>query len=346
MATAKEDLQKSFLNAIGKAEVKGQDINEKTMKREGTDDVDDFLESKMKDMFLGTFGETLAPANFFPTRLDPNIYDNGTLYRSTPFLSYLEAKNRVFPSDTLDIKYLKQTTGFAGEWIDPANDTSGDGTPVIGTATASMCYVALPVALSRIIGMGQSRTSRPQIMNNAQLALRQEINQTLVSGDTTGTEEFDGIDTIALDSGNRTNNQGAAMTIEKLDALDAIMSDTLKSYTTAVLTNKFVMNQIRSDMYPGVRNERVDVTAGINPIAYSTDAGPVPFIVDPNVPNTATQRRLDLINENFIFLENFMDMAYVQKGTSKPFTEDGWLTQVMVLYNTYPGGLVQMYNIL
>lgn len=347
MAMKTEEIQKTFLEAIGIPEIHGKDVNKKTMKREGTDDIDDFVQSAADDMMLKTFQETLAPDNFFPTRLDPNIYDNGTLYKRTPLLTYLEAKNKVLPSDTLDIKYLKQTAGFAAEWIDPANDTAGSGTPTIGTATASMCYVALPVKLSRIIGMGQSRASRPQIMNNAQMAFREEINQTLVSGSSSGTEEFDGIDTIAAASGNRTNLSGtSAMTVEKLDDLNAIMTHTLKNYSSFVLTNDFVLNQIRADMYPGVRNETVDVTAGINPIAYSTGSGPIPFIVDQNVPYTATQRRLDLFNEENLFFEQFMDMSWVQKGTDKPFTEDGWLVGVNVLYNTYPGGCVQAYNVL
>jgi len=325
-------------------------ISLKKHEKEGTDDIDDFIQSMGNDMLSKTTGgifETLAPTNFFPTRLDPKIYDNGTLFRRTPLLTYLEAKNKVMPSDTLDIKYLKQTAGFAGEWIDPAADTSGDGTPTIGTGSASMCYVALPVSLSRIIGMGASRASRPQIMNNAQMALREEINQTLVIGDATGTMEFNGLDTIAVDSGNRTNMGGAtAMTVEKLDDLSAIASATLKNPPSFILTNDFVMNQIRADMYPGVRNMTVDVTTGVNPIAHSTGTGLIPFIVDPNVPSTGGQRNLDLFNEEHIFFEQFMDMSWVQKGTSKPFTEDGWLVAVNVLYNTYPGGTVQAYNIL
>jgi hypothetical protein len=345
MAIAREELQKTISEAIGKVEVHGQDINEKTLSREGTDDVDDFIQSVADDLGSKTFGETLAPDNFFPTRLDPQIYDNGTLFRRTPLLTYLEAKGRTFPSDTLDIKYLKQTAGFAGEWIDPANDTAGTGTPTIGTATASMCYVALPVSLSRIIGLGQSRASRPQIMNLAQIALREEINQTLVSGSSSGTEEFDGLNTIAVASGNRTNLSGAAMTVEKLDDLCAIQCNTLKSDCSFVLTNDFVMNQIRSDMYPGLRNIPVEVTAGINPISYSTPRGPVPFISDQNIPTTASQRTINLLDEENIFIENFIDMAWVQKGITKPFAEDGWLTQVLVMYNTYPGGITQGYGI-
>jgi len=314
------------------------------MKKEGTDSIDDFVQSKQQDFMLQMFQQTLAPDNFFPQRLDPVIYDNGTLFKNTPTLTYLEAKNRVFPTDTLEIKHLKMTTGFAEEWIDPANDTSGDGTPVVGTGTASVKWCAVPVALSRILAMGQSR-ARPQLMNYAIMAIRQGLNAAIVAGDATGTQKFDGLDTIAQDSGNRTNLSGAEMTVEKLDNLRAIMTTTLKSFPTFVLTNDFTTNQIAKNMAATVRNVNLaDVVAGINPIAYTTPQGPIPIISDPFMPSTATQRRLDMFNEEFIFVENFMTPSWVQKGTSKPLTEDGWMVLGSTLYDTAPGLTVQGYN--
>lgn len=237
------------------------------------------------------------------------------------------------------------TTGFAEEWIDPDNDTSGSGVPTIGTATASMKWAAVPVSLSKIIGMGASGTSRQQLMNLAILALRQGLNSAIVAGDATGTHQFDGLDTIATDSGNRTNLSGAQMTVARMDNLRAIMTTTLRSFPTFVLTNDFTTNQIALDMAATIRNVNVtEVVAGINPIAYTTPTGPIPIISDPFVPATATQRHLNMLNEQFIFLENFMTPSWVQAGATKPLTEDGWMVLGSTLYDTAPGLTVQAYN--
>lgn len=347
MSMTVKDIQDDFIKQIiGEIDIQEQSITPKAMKKEGTNDVDDFMQAKASDMMIDKFQQTLAADNFFPQRLDPKIYDNGTLFQSTPCLTYLEAKNRVFASDTLEIKHLKMTTGFADEWIDPANNTAGTGTPVVGTATASMKFAAVPVSLSRIIGMGQSASSRQQLMNYAQMALRQGLNATIVAGDKDGgSNKFDGLDTIAVDSGNRTNLSGAEMTVARMDNLRAIYSTTLKSFPTFVLTNDFTTNQIAKDMAATVRNVNLaDVAAGINPIAYTTPTGPIPIISDPNVPSTVTQRHLNMLNEQFIFVENFMTPSWVQKGNAKPFAEDGWMVLVSTLYNTAPGLTVQAYN--
>jgi len=341
-----KELGDEFLKQmLGETKVFQQDITPQAMKREGTGDIDDFVQSKQEDFMIDMFQQALAPDNFFPQRLDPQIYDNGTLFRNTPTLTYLEARNRAFPTDTLEIKHLKMTAGFVEEWIDPDNDTTGAGVPTVGTATASMKWAAVPVSLSRILGMGASK-ARPQLMNYAIMALRQGLNSAIVAGDSTGTEQFDGLDTIAQDSGNRTNLAGAAMTVARMDNLRAIYTTTLKSFPTFVLTNDFVTNQIALDMAATVRNvNTTEVTAGINPIAYTTPTGPIPIISDPYVPSTATQRRLDMLNEEFIFLENFLTPSWVQKGTAKPLTEDGWMVLGSTLYNTAPGLTVQAYNI-
>lgn len=346
MAASLESIQDDFLKQLlGETKVFQQDITPQAMKREGTGDIDDFVQSKQQDFMIQMFQQALAPDNFFPQRLDPTIYDNGTLFRSTPTLAYLEARNRAFPSDTLEIKHLKMTAGFTEEWIDPANSTTGDGTPTIGTATASMKWAAVPVALSRILGMGASRASRPQLMNLAIMALRQGLNAAVVAGDKDGTQKFDGLDTICTDSGNRTNLAGAEMTVARMDNLRAIMTTTLKSYPTFVLSNDFTTNQIAKDMSATVRNVNItEVVAGINPIAYTTPTGPIPIISDPFVPATATQRHLNMLNEEFIFLENFMTPSWVQKGTEKPLVEDGWMVLGSTLYNTAPGLTVQAYN--
>jgi len=106
MAMKAEEIEKTFLEAIGKVETHGKDITEKTMKKEGTDDIDDFIQSMGNDMLSKTTGgifETLAPTNFFPTRLDPKIYDNGTLFRRTPLLTYLEALVNLFSEGHLGV---------------------------------------------------------------------------------------------------------------------------------------------------------------------------------------------------------------------------------------------------
>lgn len=350
MAVSAQQIQQDIMEALkGNIEIKTQPINEKAFKKEGTDDLDDFVQSIAGDMALGTSGQlqqAMASGNYFPTVLDPTIYDNGVLYRKTPCLTYLETKNRRRPADSTEHKFIKMTAGFTEEWITETGNTLGTGEATTGTATASMKYVALPVSMSDIIGKGASAPARAQLMEYAQVALREGFNKVVVAGDSAGgSNQFDGLDEIAEDSGTRVNLAGAELTLSDLFSAEATMNLTAKASPSFLLTNAEVMNQIKEDMVPTLRNERVDVTAGVRVPAYASNAMDIPIISDPNVPHTATQRRLDFIDELYAFIADFMTPFFVPAGRTKPFASDGWYAQVAVQYHTAPAKNVQIYNI-
>lgn len=347
MATNVEQIKQDMVDQLrGQVEVKTKKLDEKALKKEGTESIDDLVESITSDMMVNTFQQQMSSANFMPTILDPQIYDNGVLYGMTPCLTYLESKGRRMPANSTEIEYIKLTAGFAGEWVQETDATSGSGEATTSTATANMKYLALPISLSDMIGKGASATARAQLMEYAQMALREEFNRTLVAGDVNVNYEFDGLDEIAEDSGTRVNMSGAEITIDDLNSAEATMTRTPKTFPTFLLTGAEVLNQIKADMMATLRNvDKVDVTAGVRVPAFASNRGDVPIIADPNVPATAAARRLDFINELFVFISDFVTPSFVAKGKSKPFASDGWLTQVAVLYHTAPAKNVQLYGI-
>jgi hypothetical protein len=350
MAVSKEQIQEDIMEALkGNLEIKTQPVTEKAFKKEGTDNLDDFVESIASDMALGTSGQleqAMASGNYFPTVLDPTIYDNGVLYRRTPALTYLETRNRRRPANSTEHKFIKLTAGFTEEWIAETGNTTGTGEATTAPGTASMRYVALPVSMSDIIGKGASGSSRAQLMEYAQVALREGFNKVVVAGDATTTPtQFDGLDEIAEDSGTRVDLANTEITLEDLFNGEAIMTETLKSTPSFLLTGASVLNQIKKDMVPTLRNERVDVTAGVRVPAYASNAMDIPIISDPNVPAVAAQRRLNFIDELYVFIADFMTPFWVPAGKTKPFASDGWYAQVAVQYHTAPAKNVQIHNI-
>ncbi len=350
MAASVQEIQEDIIEKLrGNVGVQTEPITEKAAKREGAENFDDLVQSMASDMQLGTSGrleQAMSSGNYFPTILDPTIYDNGVLYRRTPCLSYLETKNRRKPANSTEHKYIKLTAGFAGEWIAETGNTSGSGEATTTPATASMCYLALPVSMSDIIGKGASAAARAQLLEYAQVALREEFNKVVVAGDSAGgSNQFDGLDEIAENSGTRINLSGAELTLEDLFSAEATMTETLKASPSFLLTGASVVNQIKKDMTPTLRNERYDVTAGVRVPAYASNAMDIPIISDPNVPATAAARRLDFIDEMFAFIADFMTPSWAPAGRTKPFASDGWYTQVAVQYHTAPAKNVQIYGI-
>lgn len=350
MAVKVQEVKTDIIEALrGQVEVKTQPLTEQAVAKEGAENFDDLIQSIAGDFALqtsGTLKQAMASANYFPTILDPTIYDNGVLYGRTPCLTFLETKGRRAPANSTKAEYIKLTAGFAGEWITETGDTEGTGEATTGTATADMKYLALPVSMSDIIGKGASGSARAQLMEYAQVALREEFNKVVVAGDSSGgSNQFDGLDEIAEDSGTRVNLAGAELTLEDLFSAEATMRQTVKATPGFLLTGDFVLNQIKKDMVPTQRNDRIDVTAGVRVPFYASNAGDIPIIADPNVPATATQRRLDFIDPLYVFIADFLTPAWIPGAKTKPFASDGWYAQIAVQYSTAPVKNVQIYNI-
>jgi hypothetical protein len=322
-------------------------LTEKTFKKEGVDNLDEYVRQIAAEKLESILEQQMASTNFFPTRLDPKIYDQGTLYGWSPALTYLENKGRRKATGDTKVQYIKWTAGFTPEWIQETDSTSGGGTGTSSTATASMKFIAMPISLSDLIGQGASAGMKAQIMQFAMQGLREDFNAKIVAGDKDTNYQFDGLDTIALDSGTRTNLSTANVTVEDLNTAETTFRDTVKGGSpTVIFTSNAVVDQLKKDMMATVNTvNTTEAIAGVTVPAYASNTGNVPIIADPNVPKTGNQRRLDMFNEQHIMIEDFMTPTYVMKGKAKPFATDGWLVQVSVLYDVAPALNVQLYNI-
>lgn len=317
-------------------------LTQKGLEQEGAVNVDDYIQSVVQD----ALSQTMASGNYFPTRLDPKIYDIGTLFNITPTLTHLETKGRRKPTDTTEVKYIRLNTGFAGEWIGETADTAGDGTAITGTSTATMKVLALPISMSDLIGKGASGSSRAQLLQYAQQALREKFNEGVVKGNSAGTEEFNGINTLIVANGTRANMSGAALSIKDLNNGETVMRDVKKTAPNVVLTNNSVVDQLKEDMMATQRYvNKTETVAGVTVPAYASNTGDIPIISDPNMPSTDNQRQLSMFNDQHVFIEDFMTPAYVAKGKAKPLASDAWLVQVATMYNVAPTLSYNIYNI-
>jgi len=171
------------------------------MKKEGATEPDDYIRSLQQDLLGGLLKQTISSTNFMPLKLDPNVYDQGTLFMTSPLLTFLEGRNRRAPADTTKINFIQLTEGFTDEWIAETDPTQGDGTAQTQLGLATMCVQALPISLSDLLGSGQSAQSRAQLMQYAQEALREGFDNVLINGSKgttqSPTNKFDGLMTIA-----------------------------------------------------------------------------------------------------------------------------------------------------
>lgn len=333
-----EDLRKSI-------ETQKVGITEKNMKKEGATSVEEFIREVAGDFLK----QEMASTNYFPVRLDPTIYNVSVLYGMSPVLTYLESRGRKSATGDTKVEYIRYTSGFAGEWIGETDNTSGTGEAVTGTATANMYFLAMPIAMSDLIGQGASSRARAQLMNFAQQGLREELNAKVVAGSGTS-NTFKGIDKLMEDSGLRVDKSGEKVTLADIRALETQLLETRKVRPSFITAANSVVDQLVDEMqglasYTAGGMQGLDIVAGINVPKYNSNTGPIPIIQDPNVPKTANQKRLDMLNEQHLFLEEFMSPAYIQEGRSKPFAGSGWLGQIIVMYDVAPELGGQVYNI-
>jgi hypothetical protein len=343
MSISKEEIKQYLLENV---EIKTKTLNESGMSREGAVNVDDYMNSVREDLQGEMITQQISAGDFMPYILDPSIYDNGVLYGMTPALTYLESKGRRKPAESTKLDYNIITSGFAGEWIEETADTAGTGASSSTLTHATMKYLALPFSASDILGKGASAQSRRELENFALMSLREEFDQTVVAGDASGTQEFDGLFEIAKDSGNRTNMSNTEITEDDVEGLEVIMNDTLKTYPTFILTSASVLRQLKKDLAAQSRvMDKTNAVLGLSLPAYASNRGEIPIVVDPYVPKTATTRHLGMFNENFINIADLLTPSFIPEGRALPFASSGWFAQVAVQYHTYPAGVAELYGI-
>ncbi len=336
-------------------------LNEQGMKREGTDNAAEYIMNTVQDGFLKQAALDLpSAANFFPIQLDPNVYDQSSLYGITPLLTYLESKARRTAASTTKFNFIKLTQGFQEEWITPEGTTTGTEYGATDLGEAQICYEAVPFDLSDLLGIGQTVGSRAQVLGFIQETLREGLEKVLITGDK-GTEmsptnKFDGLFTIAEESGIYKDNAGAEITLEALRGVHADLRQRKKGYGTFVLTDEYTHASIQKNMAATIRNVNTvdNIIAGVNPTAFQTSAGQLPIIVSPFSPMTMpdpedgskpTDRKAGIFNERFINIQDLITPSWVAKGRTKPLTSDGWILQATVMFNNVPSKTAALYNI-
>jgi hypothetical protein len=352
-----QDIKAQFLGMIEKK--LGKPLNQavhtetvpltlKGMKKEGATEPDDYIRSLQQDLLGGILKQTISSTNFMPLKLDPNVYDQSTLFMTSPALTFLEGRNRRAPADTTKISFIELTEGFQAEWIAETDGTEGDGTAQTELGIATMC-------VSDLLGSGQSAQSRAQLMQYAQEALREDFDNTIING-TPGTQgsptnKFTGLMPIAQASGYSEDAQSNALLLKHVRNLEAQLSQQRKGWADFILTNVDVHNQLVEDMTATVKNvNTVNITANTPVNAFQSSRGPLPIITDPYVPFTLPGAQSNsgvfgMFNSNRIFISDFVHNSWVEKGKTKPVATDGWLVQVSVMYNAEPLKTAVRYNL-
>ena len=144
----------------------GKSFSQKDIDRKGEDSVEEYVRNIAMDVLNQATGDTDQSGNYFPVRLDPNIYDTGVLFESSPVLTYLESKGRRSPQDTMEVKYIQLKSGFTSTWIDETQDEGATNDKAnTGTAQSAQVfkYVLLhllkgkPVSVSDLEGVSSNR---------------------------------------------------------------------------------------------------------------------------------------------------------------------------------------------
>lgn len=340
-----EKMQESLnVKAIGLT----PDSIEQGMKKEGTGQVDDYLGNVMQDALGGMIQQTITSDAFQPVILDPNIYDTGQLYGMSPLLTYLELKGRRSNADSTKEAYNQLTTGFSPQWIGETEDTS-PADAAVTPQNAVMYIEALPLSFSKLLQFGPAGAgaTKAQLLEFAQGAMREGLDQALVNGDNSAnTKKPNGLFKMA-EAGYRSNATGSSLKVSDIDGLSANLFEQKKGYATFTLSSETVVNQVKADMVSTLNTitPPYDVTAGVRLASYAGSRGDIPMIVDPFTPNTAGARQFGMFNERQIFLRDILNNVWVEKGVTKPLAEEGWLIQASMFYHVSPGQTAVKYNL-
>jgi hypothetical protein len=364
MAAAKSQIENDFkqgiINNIHK-EMKmdfSRGITEHNFSREGinaeslSDAQAEFIKTQLNDMMLRQDVNLPSSANFFPIQLDPNVYNEKILFMRTPLLTYLESLGVRKPVSTTKFNYIELTEGFQEEWIGETDATEGTGTnAATNLGTAQICFEAVPFNLSDLLGAGQTVTTRAQLMNMILQTLREGYEKVLLNGSggsgSPSTNQFDGLYTIAGNSGYSTSNGGDAMTLNAMRILHANLRQRQKGMATFILTDEFTHTNIQDEMAATIRNINTtnEIVAGVNPTAYQASAAEIPIIVSPFSPMTVpspddgsipTNRNLGMFNEQFVNVQDLITSSWVEAGKTRPLATNGWIMQASVMFYTVP----------
>ena len=331
-------------------------LNEKSMKTEGTDNMAELAQTQVDDMFTQSTGIDTSSSNFFPVQLDPNVYDQASLYQRTPVLSYLEAKGRRSPASTTKFNFIELSTGFASEWFSEMGSTSGTTLGATDLGTAQICFEAVPFNLSDLLGAGQTVTTRAQLLGYIQETLREGYENALLNGSASGTQ-FDGLFTIATNSGVKKDASHGAVSLDAMRGLHADLRQKQKGFASFIVTDEYSHVDIQKEMAATIRNiNTVDnIIAGVNPTAFQASAAEIPIIVSPYAPMTVatpdssdavpTARSLGMFNEQYINIQDLITPSFVEAGKTKPLATNGWVVQASTMYNTVPKKCAVLYDI-
>jgi hypothetical protein len=327
-------------------------VTPKMLEKKG-EGIDEYVQAVGNDFshqlgHSGYFEEGIvASDNYFPLDYDMNIYDQGVLYNMTPYMTFMEAQGRRFPTGFKTIQYLKATSGFALETHTETTGTAGAGTMTTGTATASVKFMSVPINLSDLIGMGESGNSRLQILQYAMGAFREGFNAALVNGNSSNDpNSMDGIITIAEATGYRKNMASAEMTVKDMRFCDSYLRNNLKEPTGAVLTNDYVVDQIEDDMAARFRTPvQFNLAAGLDINGFVSKGQTLPMVSDPNVTITSNQKKMLFFQPRNIFIEDFLSPTMITAGKTIPLATSYWLTGVSAQYCVKPTKMVEAYGI-
>lgn len=341
------------------------EITEKNLKREGIngetlqDSQAEFIQNALGDMFLRQDMNLPASSNFFPIQLDPNVYDQKSLFLRTPVLTYLEGRGRKFPANTTKFNYIELTEGFQEEWIGETDGTESTGSGATDLGTAQICFEAVPFNLSDLLGAGQTVASRAQIMGFIQETLREGYEKVLLNG-TAGTtqnptNQFPGLFTIADANGVSKDKSGNAVTLNDMRYLNADLRQRQKGLATFVVTDDYSHVSIQEEMSATIRNVNTvdNIIAGVNPTAFQAGADKIPILPSPFSPMTLgedvteipTGRSLGMFNEQFINIHDLITPSWVEAGKTKPLSTNGWVVTASVMFYNVPPKTAMLKNI-
>ena len=337
----------------------GRPLDEQNMAREGTDNLAELAQTQVDDMFTQSTGIDTASSNFFPVQLDPNVYDQASLYQRTPVLSYLEAKGRRSPASTTKFNFIELSTGFASEWFSEMDGTVGTTLGATDLGTAQICFEAVPFNLSDLLGAGQTVTTRAQLLGYIQETLREGYENVLLNGSYSSSsgKQFDGLFTSARANGVKKDASNGAVSLDAMRGLHADLRQKQKGFASFIVTDEYSHVDIQKEMAATIRNiNTVDgIIAGVNPTAFQASAAEIPIIVSPYAPMTIaspdtadavpTARSLGMFNEQYINIQDLITPSFVEAGKTKPLATNGWVVQASTMYNTVPKKCAVLYDI-
>jgi len=312
-------------------------ITEKAISSEGASNLEEYVRGVVGDYLQ----EQTQSSNFFPIRLDPNIYDPAYLYYQTPYLSFLEAKGRRQRTDTTKLQYIHLTEGFTAEFIEETGNTTDDGVASTQLKSATINVMAMKISLSDLIGKGASASARAQLLDFAQLGFRESLENALINGNGQNNKPV-GLRKTVVDSGLKIDLNSAPITPEVIMDAETSLFESRKARATFMLTSPSVVNILIDKLpetYQYVINSTgrgYEVVPGTTVPMFNTSNGPIPVIQSPYMLQNGTNSDLIMADHTSIFIHDFIPPSYVEAGRVKPLASDGWLVNVFMTYNVLP----------